>query len=156
MDRYCSFLASESRHVVLDLRDRAMPYDPSPFGKTPLKDSLSLGKGHSGLAHWRRQRITSIALIFLGLWFVGGVLPHVRYGYEAVAPLFASPGHGILLILLIVTSVYHGQLGLQVIIEDYIHKDFLKLFLILSVKVLALLIVGWGVLSVLTLYLRTF
>ena len=98
--------------------------------RTPLKVARGNGASGTGVHHWWIQRVTAIALIPLSIWFlflVGGLL-HATYP-EVLASI-AQPVHAIFLIVLSVCLFWHGALGLQVIIEDYVHSD-LKLTLIM-------------------------
>lgn len=122
--------------------------------KTPLGIVRGLGSAKNGTAHWWAQRTTAIALFPLGLWFVWRVLPHAGSDYAAFVAYLQCPCETVLMILLIGASLYHGQLGLQVVIEDYVHCDALKIILILGVKALVLVLGVWGVLSVLIIQFK--
>lgn len=124
--------------------------------KTPLAIVRGLGSAKNGTRHWWMQRVTAIVLFPLGLWFMGYVLPHADAEYATLVAFLKSPWESILMILLIITSLYHGQLGLQVIIEDYIHHEFFKNFSLLGFKALALILGVWGILSVLIIQFKTF
>jgi len=76
---------------------------------------ISAGKGA------RSQRLTAIGLIPLGLWFVFALVPLQHGSHELISAWVAEPLNAVLLILLVIALVYHSMLGLQVIIEDYVH-----------------------------------
>jgi succinate dehydrogenase / fumarate reductase membrane anchor subunit len=78
-----------------------------------------LGSAHHGLAHWWAQRLTALALIPLTLWFVAYLCVTVAHDYRAAVTSLHSPVNAILMILLVLAGLHHGQLGLQVVIEDY-------------------------------------
>ncbi len=77
-----------------------------------------LGSAKEGVDHWWRQRLTAIALVPLGLWFVVGAIGLVGADYNAAADWVASPLNAVLLLLLILATFLHAELGLQVVIED--------------------------------------
>ncbi len=88
--------------------------------QSPLRKALGLGSAKEGVGHWWAQRLTAIALVPLGLWFVFSMLGLDYGSYDIVRAWIAAPAHAILLILLLVTLLYHACLGLQVVIEDYL------------------------------------
>ena len=94
--------------------------------RSPIGRVLGLGAAKEGVSHWWSQRVTSVALLLLGLWFVASLLRMPNFGYEFVVAWIASPVNAVLLLLLIATLVYHSQLGVQVVVEDYVHHDGLK------------------------------
>ena len=83
-----------------------------------------LGAAGGGVHHWRLQRMTAIALIPLSLWFVTSLLWAFRGDYAAVAGWIAQPHVTVLLLALSVALFWHLQLGLQVVIEDYVHTPW--------------------------------
>jgi len=125
--------------------------DPRPSLRSPLGRVRGLGSAKDGTHHWWAQRLTALALIPLTVWFVISVIAMTGSDYVTVAAWAGSPLVGGLLILLIVATFYHAALGLQVVIEDYVHHEMSKLVLLLSVKALALVLALAAVLSVLTL-----
>ena len=101
--------------------------------RSPLGQVLGLGTAKDGTTHWWGQRVSGAALAILGLWFAISLatLPGLHYG-EAVA-FIGKPVNAVLLLLLTATMAYHSYLGVQVVIEDYVHAHGLKVFsLILS------------------------
>lgn len=88
--------------------------------RTPLGRALGLGSAKAGFAHWWSQRMSAAALVPLGLWFVLSIAGLPSTDYWAVAAWVGEPLHAILLILLLVSLLYHSSLGVQVIIEDYV------------------------------------
>ncbi len=89
--------------------------------ETPLGKALGHGSARAGTEHWLAQRLTAIALIPLGLWFVFALVPLQHGDHNAIANWVAEPLNAVLLILLVIALVYHSMLGLQVIVEDYVH-----------------------------------
>jgi succinate dehydrogenase / fumarate reductase membrane anchor subunit len=119
--------------------------------RSPLGRVRGLGSAKDGTTHWWAQRLTALALIPLTVWFCGAVVSMTGADYPAVAAWIASPVVAGLLVLLIATTFYHAALGLQVVIEDYVHGEMPKIVLVLIVKALAIVLALSGILSVLTL-----
>ena len=107
--------------------------------RTPLARARGLGSAHSGVHHWWAQRLTAIALIPLVVWFAISLVMMSGADYGAVRAWIGSPVVMVLLILTIAIGLHHGQLGLQVVIEDYVHGDGSKLALIVAVRFIAVL-----------------
>jgi succinate dehydrogenase / fumarate reductase membrane anchor subunit len=105
--------------------------------RTPLARARGLGSARDGLHHWWAQRLTAVALIPLVVWFAISLVMLSGADYEAARAWIGSPLVMVLLILTIVIGLHHGQLGLQVVIEDYIHSDGMKLALIVAIRFLA-------------------
>jgi succinate dehydrogenase / fumarate reductase membrane anchor subunit len=89
--------------------------------QSPLNRVLGLGSAKEGTGHWWSQRVTAVSLVPLTLWFAFSVLNIDHGNYAAIAGWIAEPLNSILLILLVISVVYHSSLGLQVVIEDYVH-----------------------------------
>ncbi|MEM9121830.1 MAG: succinate dehydrogenase, hydrophobic membrane anchor protein [Pseudomonadota bacterium] len=99
--------------------------------KTPTKSVRGLGSAKSGVGHFWHQRVTAIALVPLVVWFVASLVAMAGADYAQVRDYFAHPLVAVLTILLLLTGFYHMRLGVQVIIEDYIHAEGTKLALLL-------------------------
>jgi succinate dehydrogenase / fumarate reductase membrane anchor subunit len=95
--------------------------------RSPIGRVLGLGAAKEGFSHWWLQRVTSVALVLLGLWFVSALLRMPTFEYDFVVAWIAIPFNAVLLLLLIGTLVYHSQLGVQVVVEDYVHHHGLKI-----------------------------
>jgi succinate dehydrogenase / fumarate reductase, membrane anchor subunit len=100
--------------------------------RTPLSRVRSLGSAHSGTMHFWRQRLTSVALIPLTIAFIFIVLALLRRNHAYAISILASPLVAITMLLFIGTTVYHMWLGMQVIIEDYIHDELPKILLLMG------------------------
>lgn len=107
--------------------------------RTPLARARGLGSAKSGVGHWWLQRLTAVALIPLGLWFVWLVLHLPHLDFAAAHRVVATPVNALLLIVFTAAMFWHGQLGLQVVIEDYVHTRWIELTLLVAVKFLAVL-----------------
>jgi succinate dehydrogenase / fumarate reductase membrane anchor subunit len=102
--------------------------------ETPLARARGLGAAREGAQHWWRQRVTAVALFPLTFWFVFCLakLPSAAYG--DVVAWMKTPWNTILLLSFVLLSFYHAMLGLQIVIEDYVHNDWLKIAGILGSK----------------------
>ncbi|MCI4665594.1 MAG: succinate dehydrogenase, hydrophobic membrane anchor protein [Neomegalonema sp.] len=101
--------------------------------ETPMRRVFGLGSASGGTEHWWGQRITSVALIPLSVLFV---IPFIGLlgaaDLAAVKAHFSQPFHAVIAILFIFTTALHLQQGLQVVIEDYVHSKFWRMFLLLT------------------------
>jgi len=122
--------------------------------RTELGRVRGLGAAKDGVLHWWMQRVSAVALVPLVLWFVIALIAHIGADYAATRAWLGSPVTFGLMVLLIGATLYHAQLGLQVVIEDYIHREGGKIALILLTKlaslvlalaaVVALLVIAFG------------
>ena len=99
--------------------------------RTPLGKVLGRGSAGEGTAHWWVQRVTSIALIPLTLWFAASILRKPLNSYEAMSGWLGQRWVAVFAILLAITLAWHSWLGVQVVIEDYVHGKGGKTFLLL-------------------------
>jgi succinate dehydrogenase / fumarate reductase membrane anchor subunit len=102
--------------------------------QTPLHKVQGMGSSHSGTGHFWRERITALALIPLSLWFVYVMLGLVGASVVTPAQFFQHPWNGALMAAFISFSLYHASLGLQVVIEDYVHTAGTKIFSLLAFR----------------------
>jgi succinate dehydrogenase / fumarate reductase, membrane anchor subunit len=107
--------------------------------RSPLARARGLGSAKHGLQHWWAQRITAVALVPLVVWFAVSLVMLSGADYAAARAWIGSPFVMVLLLLTIGIGLHHAQLGLQVVIEDYIRSDGWKLALIVIVKFVAAL-----------------
>ena len=107
--------------------------------RTPLARARGLGSAKDGVGHWWAQRLTAIALIPLVVWFAISLIMLSGADYTVVRAWIGSPLVMMLLGLTIVVGLHHAQLGMQVVIEDYVGGDGWKLALIVIVKFIAVL-----------------
>jgi len=117
--------------------------------RTPLGRARGLGSAHEGTAHWWAQRVTAVALVPLSLWFVVGLLGLIDAEHAAAKAWIAHPINAALLVALLVAVLHHAQLGLQVVIEDYVHGEGAKIAGIMVAKFAAILLGLAGVFAVL-------
>ena len=90
--------------------------------RTPLGQVLGHGSAKEGVAHWWVQRLTSVALVPLGVWLVVSLLALPVLDYATVSAWMRSGTTALLLVLTTLTAAWHSQLGVQVVIEDYVHE----------------------------------
>ena len=106
--------------------------------ETPIARVRGLGSARSGAHHWWLERLTSVATLLLFLWLAVSLarLPGLDHG--SVTAWLQDPLAAVPMLLLIVATFWHLKLGLQVVIEDYVHEEGLKLFSILLLNFLVL------------------
>ena len=107
--------------------------------RTPLKNARGLGSSKSGTEHFVHQRLTATALVALTIWFLCLVLSLMGADYVTAVETISKPWNAILLGGFLVAMFWHAQLGLQVVLEDYIHNSLMALALQTTVKFIAVL-----------------
>ncbi len=100
--------------------------------RTPLGRVLGLGTAKDGTSHWWAQRVSAVAMLILGLWFVFALATAPDFSHAAALSLIGKPINSILLLLLSVTMAYHSYLGVQVVIEDYVHAPGAKVIALIA------------------------
>ena len=121
--------------------------------RSSLGRARGVGSGHSGVHHWYAERITSIALVPLTIWFIYSVLRLVGASQSMVAAWVGHPVNAALLLALIVITFHHMQLGIQVVLEDYTPNPKKLMACVLINKGVALLLGLIAAISVLKLAL---
>jgi succinate dehydrogenase / fumarate reductase membrane anchor subunit len=119
--------------------------------RSPLGRARGLGSAKAGAVHWWMQRITSLALIPLTLWFLCAMVRMIGATREDVVSRMAGPLPIVLMIALVIATFHHLQAGLQVVVEDYVDHDWLRIGSILLVKGLSVLLALACIVSVLRL-----
>jgi succinate dehydrogenase / fumarate reductase, membrane anchor subunit len=99
--------------------------------RSPLGKVLGRGSAGEGVGHWWVQRVTSVALVPLTLWFAWSVLGLQLQSYDQVRGWLGQPWVAVLTILLVSTLAWHSKLGVQVVVEDYVHGKGAKTALLL-------------------------
>ncbi len=102
--------------------------------QTPLARARGLGSAREGSHHWWRQRVSAVALFPLALWFSVCVSMLPEVSYADVVRWVTVPWNTVLLLSFILLSFFHAMLGLQIVIEDYVHSEWGKIFGILGVR----------------------
>ena len=119
--------------------------------RTPLGRVRGLGSAKKGTEHFFMQRVTALANIPLTLFLVGALVVHAGADYTTMTAFLGNPLVGVVMLLLIVSATYHMKLGLQVVIEDYVHGEATKLLAIIANQFFALTIAVACALAVLKL-----
>ena len=117
--------------------------------RAPLGRVLGLGSAKGGTDHWWGQRISGVALVFLGLWFAGSLHGLGPLEHGAVLIFIGTPINTVLLSLLCLTVAWHSWLGVQVVIEDYVHAHGLKIVLLLLSRFVHVFVAVLSVYSIL-------
>ena len=107
------------------------------------------GGSKVGTPHWWAQRVTALALVPLAIWFVASVVFQSGSDYEAMLAWAGNPVVAGLLVSLIVATFYHAYLGIEVVLEDYVHNDGIRIASLILTKGAALLLGAIATLSVL-------
>jgi len=90
--------------------------------RSPLARAVGLGSAKNGVRHWWTQRITAVALVPLSVWFVALIIAHAGSDYAVFKAWVRTPLATSCMIMLLITLFHHSALGLQVVIEDYVHS----------------------------------
>lgn len=116
--------------------------------RSPLGKVLGAGSAKAGAHHWWLQRLTSVALIPLTIWFVVSLLSLPSLEYLTVVNWMAHSWTALLLILFIAVATWHSQLGVRVVVEDYVHGG-LKTLTLVVITFIHALVAAAGVFAVL-------
>jgi succinate dehydrogenase / fumarate reductase, membrane anchor subunit len=115
---------------------------------------LGRDPGHAGAHHWRAQRLSALALIPLTIWFVWELALLPGYSFETIRAWVATPWRAALLGLFVFCCAWHSLLGVQVVIEDYVHGKSLQSRSLLLNTVVHVLLAAAGILAVLAVTLK--
>ena len=99
--------------------------------RSPLGKVLGAGSAKDGVHHWWLQRLTSIALVPLTIWFVVSLLSLPSFEHVTLVTWMAQSWTALLLVLFILVATWHSQLGVRVVVEDYVHGSSKTLTLVL-------------------------
>jgi succinate dehydrogenase / fumarate reductase membrane anchor subunit len=105
---------------------------PESSMRTPLGRVRSLGPSHSGTSDFWRQRVTAVALTLLIVPVIVVVMMLLGRNQAGAAQILGSPPIAIIMLLFIIASAWHMKIGMQVVIEDYVHNEKLKLATIMA------------------------
>ena len=108
--------------------------------RTDLGRVRGLGTAKEGVHHWWMQRLTAIALIPLTLWFIISIATLNNASYTETVYWLSIPLVSIFMILLVSATLYHALLGVQVVVEDYIHQEGFKFLLLIGLKFIFLVL----------------
>jgi succinate dehydrogenase / fumarate reductase membrane anchor subunit len=118
-----------------------------------LKKVIKMQSKSNGVVHWKLQRISAIAMIPLVIWFVSSLVFSLTNTYDQSVSWLQSPLNATGLVLLFGTLYFHAASGLQVVIEDYVHNEGLKIMSLILIKLLSILLGILSILCVLKIYL---
>ena len=121
--------------------------------RTPLANARGLGSAKDGTEHFIKQRVSALALIVLVPWFVISAVLSVRGGYANAIEWMSQPVNAIGLLLLSGAAFFHMRLGLQVVIEDYIHQAGMKQALLILNSFVAIGLFAATAMSVLKIWI---
>ena len=121
--------------------------------KSDLAKVQGLGSAKHGVGHWKIQRLSAVGMIPLILWFIPSLMLTIISGYNEAILWIQNPFNATGLILLLGTMFFHASLGLQVVIEDYVHSEGLKIISIIFVKLSSILLGVLSILCVLKIFL---
>ena len=122
--------------------------------RTPMARVRGLGAAKDGTGHWWGQRLSALAMIPLVVWFVASIISMAGADYTTMQVWVGSPVVAGLLILLIAATFYHAHLGLQAVVEDYVHNEATKFTALIAIKALAIVLSLTGILAVLSILFR--
>ena len=116
---------------------------------TPLARARGLGSAKSGLHHWWHQRVSAVAMVGLVSWMVVLLFRLVEADYQTALNMLAHPVNATVVVLFVAVGLWHASLGLQVVLEDYVVNEGVRLIAILAVKMTASVTAILAILSVL-------
>jgi succinate dehydrogenase / fumarate reductase, membrane anchor subunit len=117
--------------------------------RSPLGRAIGLGSAKEGVDHWWAQRVSAVALIVLGLWFVASLAALAGADRATVVAWLHGPLAAILTILTLAAVFYHNALGLQVVIEDWVQAEGVKIGAVVLVRLICLALAVAGIFAVL-------
>jgi succinate dehydrogenase / fumarate reductase membrane anchor subunit len=118
--------------------------------RSPLARAQGLGSAKGGAKHWWAQRVSAVGLVPLTLWFLGSVIAHTGGDYVAVIRWLKTPLASLAMIVLLLAIFHHTALGLQVVIEDYVHSDA-KFAAVIAVRLGCFALASAGILATLSI-----
>lgn len=117
--------------------------------RSPLGRAYGLGSARSGAQSWWTLRLVSVAMIPLVIWWVCGTVAHIGTDYISYLHWMGRPVTAVPMILILVATFYHMAIGIQEVLEDYVHVEWLKIVLLLAVRFGAVLLAVAGIFAVL-------
>jgi succinate dehydrogenase / fumarate reductase membrane anchor subunit len=117
--------------------------------RTPLGTVLGAGAARAGVRHWWQQRLTSIALVPLTVWFAVSLLTLPSLGHATLLAWMSQSSTALLLVLLVLVGAWHSQLGVRVVVEDYVHAAGARTLTLVLIGFAHVLLAAAGVFAVL-------
>jgi succinate dehydrogenase / fumarate reductase membrane anchor subunit len=122
--------------------------------RSPFGSAIWLGSAKTGVEHWWAERVSAVALVPLTIWFLAAIIFHTRSDHAGFVAWLREFPTTILIILLLIALFHHAALGLQVIVEDYVHSD-LKFAVIVGVRLTCFAAAVAGILAALQIALAS-
>lgn len=117
--------------------------------RTAIGSVRGLGSAHEGVGHWKVQRLTAIGGVLLAIWFVISAIGLAGSDYAEVRAWLGRPFNATMMLLLVLSMWWHAKLGVQVVIEDYVHNEAVKVASMVALVLLTCLFAGLSAVSVL-------
>ena len=117
--------------------------------RSPLSKVLGSGSAKEGTEHWWMQRVTAVAMALLGTWFLWSLAGITAFTQADLVAWVGQRANAIMLLLLSITLAWHSMLGVQVVIEDYVHGSAMKVLALMLNKFTHVLLATAAVLAVL-------
>ncbi len=122
--------------------------------RSNLGRARGLGSAKEGSGHWIKQRVSAIAMIFLVIWLGYFVTSVAGASHVEALGLLQQPWNALFAIFFVTTSFYHATLGIQVVIEDYVHGPISAKTLLIATKLLGLAATGAGLFAIFSIYVK--
>lgn len=116
--------------------------------QSSLGRAMGLGSAKAGFGHWWTERITAVALLPLSVWFAASLIGYSGSEYQAFIGWIDSPITTVLMILLLITLFWHAALGVQVVVEDYVHSGA-RVWMLLATRFACFALAAAGIVSTL-------
>lgn len=120
--------------------------------RSPLSRAAGLGSAKDGVGHWWTERVTAVALVPLTLWLTASLIMLTDSDYASFVGWLKSPFVALLMVLLLIALFWHLALGLQVVIEDYVHS-VAKIPALVAIRLACVVLAAAGVLATLRIFL---
>ncbi len=117
--------------------------------RSPLSRARGLGSAKEGVEHWWMQRVTAAALIPLTLWFVASLIALTSSDYNTFIAWLRAPFAAVLMVLLLIALFHHMALGLQVVVEDYVHSELAKIPAVVAIRLVCVALAVAGIFATL-------
>lgn len=117
--------------------------------RSPLGRAFGLGSAKEGFQHWWAQRVTGVALVVLLLWFVASIVSLAGADRAAIVAWLHAPLPAIVMVLLLIAGFYHTALGIRVVIEDYVHSEWIKIPALMLTNLISFALAIAGIFAVL-------
>ena len=121
--------------------------------RSPLARAIGFGSARAGVGPWWAERVSAVALVPLTVWFAASIIAHASSDYATLVVWLRTPLSATLMILLLIVLFHHTALGLQVVIEDYVHSGA-KFAAVIAVRLSCFTLVTAGVVAILHIAFR--